>query len=227
MSTYETSAYVLRPHQKRSREALRKIVAAAEQLLRTEGYDGFSMAAIADTSGLPVGNIYRRFNGKAELLQAVKENVTARIEDRVEGRISNGAFSDAELLVRAFIAALVETFTSDETVHRILFDDRVRSPVMEEIGNSGRRRIFKVFKDALLPHLTHVDAARAEMLARIAFHIIASAVVGKASGRDPTFENLSWPVLEAEVSIATITYLRHAPAVMSSAGQRSPRRSKR
>lgn len=210
MSTYEQSRYVLQPRQKRSREALGKIVAAAEHILRAEGYDGFSIAAVAEASGLPVGNIYRRFTGKAELLLAVKENVTARIEKRVEEHLSHKTIDDAHGLIREFVATLVETFTSDENVHHILFDDRVRNPEMEEIGSSGRVRIFTAFRDRILPYLGHLDADRADMLARLTFHIIASAVVDKASGREPILDTLSWDRLETEVSIAAITYLQQA-----------------
>ena len=80
MSTFDTSPHVLRPQQERSRAALAKIVQAAEKILRKNGIDGFSMAAVAEAADLPVGNIYRRFKGKDELLQAIKHDVVANRE---------------------------------------------------------------------------------------------------------------------------------------------------
>jgi len=55
MSTFDISLHVLRPQQERSRAALAKIVQAAEKILRKDGIDGFSMAAVAEAADLPVG----------------------------------------------------------------------------------------------------------------------------------------------------------------------------
>jgi len=93
MSTFDISPHVLRPQQERSRAALAKIVQAAEKILRKDGIDGFSMAAVAESADLPVGNIYRRFKGKDELLQAIKHDVTSRIEMAVAARLSQQQFS--------------------------------------------------------------------------------------------------------------------------------------
>jgi hypothetical protein len=71
MSAFDNSPHVLRPRQQRSREALAKIVQAAEHILRTDGPDGFSIAAVARTSGLPTANIYRRFRFKEDILLAL------------------------------------------------------------------------------------------------------------------------------------------------------------
>ena len=68
MTTIEASAHVLKPQQRRSRAALARIVEAAEHLLRTNSIADFSMAAVAEAAGMPVGNIYRRFRGKDDLL---------------------------------------------------------------------------------------------------------------------------------------------------------------
>ncbi len=100
-STFDISPHVLRPQQERSRAALAKIVQAAEKILRKDGIDGFSMAAVAEAADLPVGNIYRRFEGKDELLQAIKHDVTSRIEMAVAARLSQQQFSDIPTLTAA------------------------------------------------------------------------------------------------------------------------------
>ncbi len=153
MSTFDISPHVLRPQQERSRAALAKIVQAAEKILRKDGIDGFSMAAVAEAADLPVGNIYRRFKGKDELLQAIKHDVTSRIEMAVAARLSQQQFSDIPTLVRALVGAASKTFASDETLYRIVFDSRTQNPVLNQIGLSGRHRIFAAYREALLPFL--------------------------------------------------------------------------
>jgi AcrR family transcriptional regulator len=168
LSTFDVSPHVLRPQQRRSRAALAKIVEASEQLLRTSGIDDFSMAAVAQAAGMPVGNIYRRFRGKDELIKAIKEDVIARIEDEVTERLSRERFRDIPSLIHGFVGAVSEAFSSDESVHRFL-SSRSGDPVLCQIGSSGRRRIFLYYRDTLLPLLPHESAERAELLVRVSF----------------------------------------------------------
>jgi AcrR family transcriptional regulator len=89
MSAFDNSPHVLRPRQQRSREALAKIVQAAEHILRTDGPDGFSIAAVAHTSGLPIANIYRRFRFREDILLALKDDITARVDRAVMEKVRN------------------------------------------------------------------------------------------------------------------------------------------
>jgi AcrR family transcriptional regulator len=208
MSTFDTSSHVLRPQQRRSRAALAKIVEAAEQLLRTSSIDDFSMAAVAQAAGLPVGNIYRRFRGKDELIQAIKEDVIVRIEDAVTERLSRERFRDISSLVHGCVGAVSEAFSSDESVHRFLFSRSIGDPALSQIGWSGRRRIFAYYRNALLPFLAQEPAERAELLVRVSFHLLAAAMIGKACADDQTLTDLSWNVLGAEITTAAIAYLQ-------------------
>ena len=56
--------------------------------------------------------------------------------------------------------------------------------------------------------LPQESAARAEMLVRISFHILATAILGKARAEDQTLRDLSWKFLGAEISTAVIAYLK-------------------
>jgi AcrR family transcriptional regulator len=207
MSTFDTSPHVLRPQQGRSRAALAKIVQAAEKILRKNGIDGFSMAAVAEAADLPIGNIYRRFKGKDDLLQAIKHDVTSRIEVVVAERLSKREFSDIPSLVRALVGAASKTFASDETLYQIVFNSRTRNPVLNQIGLSGRRRVFAAYREALLPFLESVPKSRAELLVRVSFHLLAAAIVGKARVEDGALTDLSWNVLGSEIGTAAIAYL--------------------
>ena len=208
MSTFDTSTHVLRPQQQRSRVALARIVEASQQLLRTSGIEDFSMAAVAQAAGLPVGNIYRRFRGKDELIQAIKEDVIARIEDAVTERLSRERFRDITSLIRGIVGAVSEAYSRDQGLHRFLFNRSISDPVLTEIGSSGRQRIFEYYRDALLGLLQQESPERAEMLVRVSFHLISAAMAGKACADDWTLTELSWNVLGAEISTAAIAYLQ-------------------
>jgi len=208
MSAFEASAHVLKPQQQRSRAALGKIVEAAEQLLRTNSIDDFSMAAVAQAADMPVGNIYRRFRGKDELLQAIKEDAIARIENAVAERLSRERFHDIPSLIRGIVGAVSEAYSRDQSLHRFLFNRSASDPILTEIGSSGRQRIFSYYRDALLGLLPHESPKRAEMLVRVSFHLISAAMAGKACADDWTLTDLSWNVLGAEIGTAAIAYLQ-------------------
>jgi hypothetical protein len=78
---------------------------------------------------------------------------------------------------------------------------------LNQIGLSGRHRIFAAYREALLPFLDGVPKSRAELLVRISFHLLAAAIVGKARVDDGALADLSWNVLESEIGTAAIAYL--------------------
>ena len=209
LSTFEASPHVLRPQQQRSRAALARIVKAAEKLLGKSGIDDFSMAAVAQAAGMPIGNIYRRFRGKDELIQAIKLDAIVRIENAVTERLSGERFPDIPSLIRGIVGAVTEAYSRDQGLHRLLFDRSSCDPVLTEIGSSGRRRIFEYYRDALLPLLPPTSAERAQTLVRVSFHLISAAMAGKACADDWTLTDLSWNALGAEISTAVIASSRN------------------
>ena len=166
------------------------------------------MAEVAEAAGLPVGNIYRRFRGKEELLQAIKYDVTARIDDAVAERLSSRPFRDIPDLIQRFAGATCETFASDEKLYRTLFAVQTADSPMAEIGASGRRRIFTRYREALLPFLRGIAEERAEMMVRVSFPIVTAAMLGKARGLDEAPNDLSWQAVADEFGRAAITYLQ-------------------
>ena len=208
LSTFDTSPHVLKPQQRRSRAALAKIVKATERLLRTNSIEDFSMAAVAQAAGMPVGNIYRRFRGKDELLQAIKEDAVMRIEDAVTEHLLRKRFRDIPSLVRGIVGAVSEAYSRDQGLHRFLFNRSVSDPVLTEIGSSGRRRIFAYYREALLPLLPNEALERAETLVRVSFHLMSAAMAAKACEDDWTLTDLSWADLSAEITTAAIAYLK-------------------
>ncbi len=233
ISTYEKSRLVQQPRQQRSREALARIVAAAELLLRTKGYDGFSMGALAALAGMPTGNIYRRFRGKAELLLALKENATDRIEQAVAAALSGNTLSTIDGVVQVTTDAIVSGFAKDEKLHRALFSDTIGDPSMSKAGRTGRSRIFVYYRDALRPLLTNLPIDKAELITRVSFEIIASSLVGKARSDSENLKAVPWPILNQEIVTATVAYLKscrdsekrsgHSGAVRRAKNSNTPR----
>lgn len=198
------------PQQRRSREARARILAAAEALLREEGLDGFSMAAVAKLAGMPVGNIYRRFEGKEDILQALKDIVAVRIGNAVTAAVQEAAHMPLAAYVDAFADAVVRVFSGDEDLHRALFDPRVASRRMLETGQTVRTRIYGLFLDGIRPRLAGVPETRLEAAVKVAFSIITNAALTKVRGQDPIMSGFGWEDVRTQYAAAAIAYLESA-----------------
>ena len=143
-------------HQERSRKSLNRILAAAEVVLRREGMEGFSIAAIAEASGLSVGGIYARVKGKQELYQLIKDATTRRIASKVCAAVQKPA-STLDEVVNSYVAALISGFARDEKLHKALFSSDVVLPEVARRAGARRQAALEVLVAALVrvePKLT-------------------------------------------------------------------------
>lgn len=210
MDSYETSPFVRRPVQERSRAALARIITAAAEVLARKGNDGFSMAEIAEAAGLPVGNIYRRFEGKDSIVQAISLDTSQRLEGLIRERLLGQRFASAGAVVAELAAVMATLSEQNEALFRVLFSYPMSSAVSREIVLTGRRRLVSHYREAVSGFLQHHPEPRRDVVIGISYHIVASAIVSKSRGDDPTLIEISWSNLAQEVSKAATSYLSDA-----------------
>lgn len=68
------------PTQARSRERLHRVLDAADDLLAREGAAGFTTTRIAERAGVPVGSVYRFFDDKEAIVEALAIRYWAEFE---------------------------------------------------------------------------------------------------------------------------------------------------
>ncbi len=73
------------PAQARSRERLRLVLDVADELLAHEGADAFTTTRIADAAGIPVGSVYRFFDDKEAIVEALAVRYWRDFDDLVAG----------------------------------------------------------------------------------------------------------------------------------------------
>src|SRR5438105_13247665 len=94
--------------QARSRLTLHRLLSSAEALLEHGGLDAATVPAIAETAGVSVGVVYRRFPGKDALLRAVYERFFSIYGEQNRARRQSLSMLDVPLsaLARAVIVVM-------------------------------------------------------------------------------------------------------------------------
>jgi AcrR family transcriptional regulator len=71
------------PIQARSRERLRRVLDAADEVLARDGADAFTTTRIAQVAGVPVGSVYRYFPDKEAIVEALATRYWSEFADLV------------------------------------------------------------------------------------------------------------------------------------------------
>jgi AcrR family transcriptional regulator len=111
---------------RRLRRAQRReqILAAATEAFARSGFAATSLNDIAAQAGVTRVILYRHFDSKTDLYQAVLDRMCARLEAHVEEPV--GGFTDAS------IDGLLETAAESPAGFRLLFRHAVREPEFSE-----------------------------------------------------------------------------------------------
>ncbi|WP_292765827.1 TetR/AcrR family transcriptional regulator [Microbacterium sp. UBA3486] len=95
-----------------------RILDAAERLVLAQGFDTVSVASIADGAGIAKGAVYLEFSGKREILDALLQRGTARMNDRVSRELG-----DRPRLSSAYRAS-ARALSADALMTAAFLDDR-------------------------------------------------------------------------------------------------------
>jgi AcrR family transcriptional regulator len=103
----QASAQRRAPSQKRSRERVERMLAAASALIAGKGSDALRMSEVAERAGVPIGSLYQFFPDKSALIRALAERYTQESRACIAAALAE--VSDADGLCRAF-SELVDTY---------------------------------------------------------------------------------------------------------------------
>jgi AcrR family transcriptional regulator len=119
-------------------EVRRSILAATEELLVDEGFEGFSMRRLADRCGYTTPTIYHHFGDKAGLIDELLEERFAQMIDRID---QVPELDDHVERLRAQLAAFVEFGLENPTHYSLLMAPRPRDmpPPPESVDRSRAR----------------------------------------------------------------------------------------
>lgn len=148
------------------------ILDAAERMIRTGGYNGFSFREVAKAVGIKAASVHYHYPGKAELGAAVAQRYTDRFIDALGDPETPGIDGRAQL--RRFVGAYRASLTEDRLMCLCgMFGAEVEAlpgSVAEET-----RRFFERNIEWLVHVLRrHSAQASAALLRRRARHVVAT-----------------------------------------------------
>jgi AcrR family transcriptional regulator len=160
-----------------------RIIAAAIDLVRTQGYAGCTVAAVSARAGVASGTVYNHFAGKAELLAEVFRAVVGREVEAVRTAVAAGG-----TLVERTVA-VVETFALRALKAPRLAYALLAEPVDPVVD--GLRLEFRIaFRDVIAESVAagvragEVPPQDPQVVAAALVGAIAEALVGPLVGQD-------------------------------------------
>jgi AcrR family transcriptional regulator len=215
------------PRRKPARETLEKILAAAEEQLREQELDEFTIQSVLQRSGLSVGAFYSRFPDKTALLHELQERVHGRVDPKTLAELAEltgRTGSLGEAVDRGF-GTLIRHVLSERKLFRAFMMTSVFDPHMRQRGeqfNLVRRRAMNAL---LAPHGSEIGHPDPDLAIDTAYAIYSSTMRGRLvyyeSSTDAQF-GLSDDALFLKLRQSLALFLRCSPEAAQIAVEAPP-----
>jgi AcrR family transcriptional regulator len=144
------------PVQRRSRERVEAILAAAEQIVVGEGVEGLSTRSLAERAGLPVGSVYTYFADREAIIAALIERHVGAMDERVLADAAALPVFNVRALVQSVIASYQAGYAARPSFVALWFRGRVSAEIVASVrarnnALAARFRAFTVGAGVLRP----------------------------------------------------------------------------
>ncbi|WP_297006870.1 TetR/AcrR family transcriptional regulator [uncultured Corynebacterium sp.] len=168
------------------------ILDAATVLVATGGFGAATVRAIADSSGIAIGTVYRYFGHREELLAEIFRSLADReyraVERAVRAAASGSGNGGNSRVLAARLTALLTTFSrraliSPRTAEALLFEPV--NPLVEAERLAFRRRYHELLVGIITAGVAagEIPAQDAATSARAVIGANAEALMGRLSSR--------------------------------------------
>ena len=203
-------------------ETLERLLAAAEDQLREEVLDLFTVDTVLERAGLSVGTFYRMFSGKQALLSAVQDRLQARMEPAILAALESEEHATESLEEAADHAfgVLIDHVWQERQLYRALMMASAIDPVLRQKfrqANLDRREALRAVLDKHRAEIAHPDP---DVAIEEAHHMFLTTVHGRLLFLGPgigPIHGLSDELLFGRLKLSIRSYLRGDDGIGSGA----------
>jgi AcrR family transcriptional regulator len=130
------------PVQERSRRTVQRILQATEEIIATEGVDAATTRTIAQRAKVSAPSLYRFFDDRDAILDALLEEMLTQLEtvvEEAEREVRGGSVQSIEAFLRLEVEAHAAYFERHPSLARLWFDGRVSPAVIELVRARNRQ----------------------------------------------------------------------------------------
>lgn len=159
------------PRQARSAATLARVLQAAEELVTSAGLEEMTIPGVAERAGVSVGSIYRRFEGREQLINALSERVLERREEYVAEQLRMAEPSLSGVM-DAYARALLQSFVDSSNLFPELL--RARGTSALDRGARAITEIHRLLLEAATPYASQIRRSNP----KTALDTVARAILG-------------------------------------------------
>ncbi|MFJ9407292.1 TetR/AcrR family transcriptional regulator [Streptomyces sp. NPDC101393] len=195
------------PRQARSAATLARVLRAAEEIASSSGLEEMTITGVADRAGVAVGSIYRRFEGKEQLITALTERMLERREEYVAEQLRTAEPSLSGVM-DAYAHALLQSFADGGN----LFPELLRARVTGAVDRGARTitAIHRHLLDAAAPYTRQIRRSDPKTALDTVARAILGACFHNSVRPDPATGEAARRRYADELSDMAIAYL-HTP----------------
>jgi len=169
------------PQQARSREKVRRLLEAADEVLGAEGYGALTVRRLADQADVPVGTIYQFFTDKSAVVDALARRYIAEFDEMIEALVEAAENETWDDVVEVVIESAIAMYRS-RPGYLAIWTGRHLSLELQQVDDAnnaaiaaGLRRILVaqhgLADDELLARRCRVAVQTTDALLQLAFRL--------------------------------------------------------
>jgi AcrR family transcriptional regulator len=166
------------PKQDRSRASFERVLDASVELLKEQGYEGFTLQEVSKRSKTSIGSIYCRVKGKDELFRAVQVHVLERRGAEMEIILDPAKWEGLEpaKLLHFLVREVGEYLRRHGSILRAFVAHERRDPVIFQTGKQAHFRMAQRFQSLLMLHSAEFTHPKPEQAVAFCFNLTFSMV---------------------------------------------------
>src|SRR6478672_10287802 len=172
------------PQQTRSRESLERVLAAGQQLLEEEGWEGFTVQEVSRRAKVSIGSIYARAPSKEALILAVYDRAVEEIaRENAEALTEDGtweAMGTRELIVEA-VREMGRQMLNHELILRRIMNRAPVDAVIRARGDAQIRRLGERWEELLRRRESEYRPPEPDLAIEVAFRMVFATVARRVA----------------------------------------------